>query len=278
MLIIYIRIAGGLGNQLFMFFTGISLAIDYNLIPILDYHSHDFFRHHFTKYTFYNNSNLLKEYCNINSVNNIKEKNFRYELIDINPNINNVLNQEYSGYFQSYKYFWHNIEKIKKYFYIDNEKIIKYKNILNNLEKTIAIHIRLTDYLNNKDYHLNVPIDYYINILSKYNLNEYKIILFSDDVLLAKSMLEKYIDINNIILADTYSNDDEDQLYLLSCTDIRICPNSTYSLWSCYLNEIYKFNENSIYYFPSKWFGPLGPEYDIYDLIPNNVKFNVINL
>lgn len=276
---LYIRISGGLGNQLFMFFAGISIAIDNNLMPVLDLNSTELVRNHFTKYNFFNSSHLSKQHFNITSINNlIKEKGFCYEIIIIKPNLNYTLNQHYSGYFQSYKYFWHNKEKIKKYFNINQEKIMKYQNIIKSLGKTIGIHVRLTDYLKHSNFHFNVPIDYYKNILSKYDLDQYKIILFSDDVESAKKMLSGFLNFDKVILADYYSKDDEEQLYLLSCIDIRLCPNSTYSLWSCYLNEIYEFNQNSIYYFPSKWFGPDGPKYNIYDLIPQDNKFNIINL
>lgn len=273
-----IKISGGLGNKIFMLFCGLSLSIDYNLNPILDLNSNESVRNQFTKYLFFNSQNLIKcKYSNYNKCIMIKEKSFTYNKIILEPKKNYFLNQEQSGYFQSYKYFWHNKEIIKKYFYIDYEKISKSNNFIKTIGDHIAIHLRLTDYTKLSDYHYNINIIDYINILSKYDLKNIKILLFSDDVKLALEMLTKYVKMENIVLANTYSEDDEEQLYLLMCTKIRICANSTYSLWSCYLNEMYNFNENSIYYIPSKWFGIKGPKYNIYDLIPeNNLKFKLM--
>jgi hypothetical protein len=205
----------------------------------------------------------------------IKEKRFNYNKLKLDSNIDYLINQEKSGYFQSYKYFWHNISKLKEYIYIDNDKITKCKNYLKNFDKYIAIHIRLTDYKIHSEYHYNLDIEYYIKILLKYK--NYKILLFSDDVNLAYTMLIQYINKENIIYANEFSEDDEEQFYLLSCSKIRICANSTFSLWSCYFNEIYNFDSDALYYFPSQWFGEKGPNCNIYNLIPiKNPKFKII--
>ena len=60
-------------------------------------------------------------------------------------------------------------------------------------------------------------------------------------------------------------------------SNVRICSNSSFSLMSCYLNEIYYFIEDCEYIFPSNWFGPKGPKFNMNDLMLN-YKFKVINI
>ena len=210
----------------------------------------------------------------------IIQNGFSYCKIILEPNNNYLLHTDTSGYFQSYKFFFHNIEKIKNYLNLNLTLINYFKTILKSIQKHIAVHIRLTDYIEFSKIHKVVDIDYYKNILTKYDLSKYKIILFSDDVEKATNMLSEFIDPVNIILANNYVQDDEFQLFFLACTHVRICPNSSYSLWSCYLNDIYQFDPNAKYYFPSKWFGPDGPkDYDIWDLIPDsNSKYRVVSI
>ena len=81
--------------------------------------------------------------------------------------------------------------------------------------------------------------DYYKKALSYYNLDDYQIILFSDDIKLAKEKI-KPLNLSYIIADDLFTNDEE-QFYMLMISDVKICANSSFSLMSCYLNEIYKF-------------------------------------
>ena len=281
---IIVKVVGGLGNQLFMIFNAISLSIDYNLDLIIDSTQYDFKRPPIDSYKIFNSKNLIKKnidnFGGFNDLEILKQYGFYYIKFNLDVEKNYLLDAENSGYFQSYKFFWHNIEKIKNYISIDNERINYFKSELKKIGKHIAIHFRLTDYIQFSYYHKVVDVDYYKNILSTFDLSEYKIILFSDDVITAKNMLESVVNHNNIILANDYTLDDEDQLFLMACTDIRILPNSSFSLWSCYLNEMYNNNTNSKYYLPSKWFGAyLNSNYNIYDLIPNhNDKYKIINV
>jgi len=278
---IILKVEGGFGNQLFMLVNAISMSLDNDLHLIVDTNRHDQGRAPFLSYRLFQSNLINKEaVSNFSGLNTVRQDGFKYQQIHLDSRKNYLLNGGSSGYFQSYKFFFHNIERIKKYFNLDLNQINHFKSICSSIGKHIAIHIRLTDYIQKSDFHKVVDIDYYKNILSQYDLNEYKILLFSDDVDSARNMLTTFINPSNILLANNYVQDDESQLYLLACTNIRICPNSSYALWSCYLNEMYQFNSDSKYYFPSKWFGPNGiQDYDIYDLIPkDNNKYHVVNI
>ncbi len=284
-----LRITCGFGNQLFYILNALSLAFDNNLELIIDLIQLDKNRPLFTKYLIFNNSKLItREYDHKTWIKMknilVKQNSFIYEQINLKNyklknEFNYLIDGSKSGFFQSYKFFWHNRERIKEYINLPNARFNSMKERINELnKKTIGIHVRLTDYVKNKAYFYNYPLSYYQNILSKYNLSEYTIILFSDDVSKAQSMFN-FIPTNNLIMADSISTDDEDQFYLLMLTNIRICANSTYSLWTCYLNEMYQFVPDSIYWFGSKWFDKAGPRYNIGDLIPqDNPKFNIYNL
>ena len=281
-----LRITCGFGNQLFFIFNAISLSIDNNLEFIIDPIQIDRNRPSYTKYLIFANPKLVKEEFDKRTRSKmknilIKQDGFIYNKINLNikSNYNFLIDANSSGFFQSYKFFWHNKEKIKEYLNLPNEKFnLMYGKMKSFEKKTIGIHIRLTDYIKYNKYFYNYPVSYYQKILAQYNLSEYNIILFSDDTNKAISMFD-FLPRDNIILADSISLDDEDQFYLLTLTNIRICPNSTFSLWTCYLNEIYNFVENPIYWFGNKWFGINGPKYILSDLIPqDNLRFNVMDI
>ncbi len=278
------KIVCGFGNQLFFIFNALSLCIDYNLDLEIELKSIDKKRNIITKYLIFS-SDKLKKAVGIKTIGykRIINTDFFYKKVILSPNSNYVIDGGKDGFFQSYKYFYHNKDKIKEYLNVPNEKFTKYGDIIKSFgtlgKKTLAIHIRLTDYLKNPQYFYNYPTSYYIEVLSKYNLDEYQIILFSDDSKMAYDIISKIIPNEKIILADQYSLDDEDQFVMLCYTDLRILCNSTYSLWSCYLNDIYGFNENSIYWFGDKWFGPRGPKYILDDLLPkDNFKYNIYSI
>lgn len=271
-------LVGGLGNQLFILFNIIALSKKYNKKFYIQYdknyqqnylNQHDTLRKRFSEYKIFKN---IKE-AEINSENFIQydEPEFKYNDIILEKNLNYKLN----GYFQSYKYFWEYKDDIKNYLFINSEKINSIKNYLKFFEKdTLAIHMRLGDYEKLQNIHAIPSIEYYKKALSCYNLNKYQIILFSDDFKLANDKL-KEINIDYIKANEFYEND-EDQFLLMSLCNVKICANSSFSLMSCYFNEIYNFVENAEYIFPYEWFGNDGPVYNIDDLIPNkNYKFKI---
>lgn len=280
---IYTKIVGGLGNQLFMIFNLISLSKKYNKTPQF------YFDEEYPKQYLQNRNTVRKPCQSYKLLKNIEfkkldnniiskfkvynEPEYKYNEIILDKDKNYVIN----GYFQSYKYFWDNKEEIKQYLYIDECVINEIRNKLSSFgKKIISIHVRLGDYVKLQDYHPVPPVEYYKKALSNYNLDNYQIILFSDDVNGAKEYL-KELNLNFIDANEIYEND-EQQFYMMSLSDVRVCANSSFSLMSCYINEIYNFKENCKYMFPCKWFGSKGPCYDIYDTcVINNNKFEIIN-
>jgi hypothetical protein len=277
---IYIRLNGGLGNQLFMLFAGLSIAVDLKikstLITIFDKNK---------RLPFYE-SNLFDVKINTQKnlpkyLTTIKEKRYQFDEITIGNEFNYMLNAEHSGYFQSYKYFWKNKHEIKKQIFVSSQIKNNILQILKTIgKKTMGVHIRLTDYNVLKNYHFNLPAKYYDNALQNFDTDEYQIILFSDDIQSAQTFIANVKELTNkhFVLAKDLCKDDYEEFLLLSQCDVIIGANSTYSLWASYINEIYEFNLNSSYVFPNIWFAVDGPDYDVDDLIPHNNKYKIQNV
>jgi len=313
---LYQEIKGGLGNQLCLLLNILSLASKYNMNYILSLNTNFFQTHPYKKYNFfkniefkenihssiidkhfyyYNEKNLsYKEilFTNESLKRNKKNKNKEFNNLDLDlnkdkDNINNINNINkinknifLIGYFQSYKYWWLYKDVIKKTIFIDYTLINNIKNIYEgfkkNNKKILAIHIRLRDYLVLSDKFPIHPLVYYERALAFYDLSKYQIFLFSDNIELAIEFL-KPLELD-YICADEYYSDDENQFYMLMLSNIRICCSSTFSLVSCYFNEIYNFVDTNDceYVFPSVWGNNTDIKYKLSDIMINH-KYIVID-
>jgi hypothetical protein len=270
---------GGLGNQIFMVLNAISLSIDNNLDLYLNTCRFDFFRKDFTKYKLFDNIELRKKnILNIDEYIIIKQDGLKYNALTLKSNNNYLLNKDVSGYFQCWKFFWHNKIKIKNYFNFYNERFDELGNIIKNMGNTIGIHLRLTDYIGS-NFYAKLDMFYYENILNMYDLEKYNIILFSDDTKEALKLLNNINCLKNkkIVIADAITIDDEEQFILLCYTNIRICANSSYSLTACYMTEIFEPIENRKYHFPNKWYNLTEKQFCIDELINTSDEHFVLN-
>jgi hypothetical protein len=269
-----ININGGLGNQLFMLFAGISNAIDNNKDFLIyceknerKFYFDDFFNFLQSKVI----NNQIKYSYHIIKNSHI-ENHFHYVPI---PNNTDFI----KGYFQSYKYFQHNYKTIYNLFHFDSH--------LNNIKYQldfpyISMHLRLGDYINLTDYHNVLQVNYYINALNHLknklgnNLYNYKILIFgektNDDIISTYlRQLNKDNKLNFIKIYDLNTNNqfqDYDEMILMSKASHNIIGNSTFSWWGAYLSN----NPHKIIIYPhkSKWFGKNFKHYDLNDLFPPN--------
>jgi hypothetical protein len=206
-----------------------------------------------------------------------KESQFHYDetfvekLKDKEDTILDVL-----GYFQSEEYFVkYKKEILEDLRFSENDIIYTYdkctvKNAFN--KKTVAIHIRRGDYVNNPNYH-NLSINYYINILEKYFDEErYNIIVFSDDIEYAKIQFQAY---NNVYFSERLTEFED--LVLMSLCDNHIIANSTYSWWAAYLSS--NFNKNyNLTICPNKVFEGKLEENSLQSFYPNNWLIEETNI
>lgn len=250
-----IKFAGRLGNQLFQYAFGQSIAKKLNTKVF---------------YIFYNagiNKTIINQYFKLKDFNKVKNKFYEFWyaiaykkkiqdfsnilcLSDFEPKVNSII----SGYFQSEYFFRNVIDEVKLKFEIKNkykrkfEK--KYSNFFKN-NKTIVIHIRLGDYKvhgNNMlgGIDLTLPFEYYHNILNKIpNLESYSLLFISDEIEKIKNEFNIYIN------AKFEENDLIIDFQIIQNADICIISNSTFAWWAAYLSN----NKSTIVYAPKYWLG-----------------------
>ena len=278
---IFIELMGGLGNQLFQIFCGLAYSID-NKIPFkinnnkpdkispLDNISlrptyWDNFLINLSKFTYNNNINLpvYRE-----------QAYFKYAKIP-------VINQDFKlfGYYQSYKYFENNYEKIIKLIELEERKQLileKYSNYFSN-KSPISLHFRIGDYVKNLAMHPVIPIEYYIKSinylktkLDNLERNNY-ILVFGE--LKDKEKIEEHIKRINVefpnleILICDYNIIDYEQMLLMSLCEHNIIANSSFSWWGAYFN-----NSEKIICYPSLWNGSTNETQDLFPINWNKIN------
>jgi hypothetical protein len=148
----------------------------------------------------------------------------------------------------------------------------------------VSMHFRLGDYVHLQHTHPITPFEYYYTCMTYITMNEHairdtetkkiSIYYFCEDE------WKEYVDTNYIkrleenfgksnngvellfipVTSQSSSLDDWEQMLLMSCCDISIISNSTFSLWGAYFNSKFSENnqdsfDNSTYvYYPTKWF------------------------
>jgi hypothetical protein len=173
----------------------------------------------------------------------------------------------YDGYFQSENYFIHLKQDIQKLFEITpqyKEAFSAKKSALFN-KKTVAIHIRRTDYQNFGSeklggINLTLPTNYYKKCLSLVeNLHNYNVLFISDDIEFAKKEFGN---------KDNYFYEHNEEIIdfqLLLNADILIIANSTFSWWAAWLNK----KINKIIYAPNYFLG-----FKVNKFYPMGIKVN----
>lgn len=282
MITVYLQ--GGLGNQLFQIFACISYALKYNFefkLPLYNQNEKDakgpagHSRPTYWNSLFVNlknhvlDNNLLYKKLlgdTFSRLPQLREKDFCYNEI---PKINASF--MLFGYFQSYKYFQDNFDKISEIIKIERFKnIILEKNKDLFIYETISMHFRLGDYKNLSAHNI-MPINYYIDALSeiikKTNKNDFTVVFFCEDEDIEH--VEKKI--NQI--KQTHTNcvfkrgkgEDWEELILMSLCNHNIIANSSFSWWGAYLNK----NPDKVVCRPKNWFSENYSK-NTSDLCPNN--------
>ena len=301
-------IMGGLGNQLFQIYTTMALSIEMKTSFRFPLHK---IGNDKRSVTYWNT--FLKELKTSASIMNLerlqfplyKEADFSYKKITISQDIikkrGGVL---LYGYYQSYKYFEKEYEKICKYIKLD-----KARNEIKNLfhdkyfsgdKKVISMHFRLGDYKSLQYYHPVLDVKYYIEslqlILKKeqdktLNTNsevimpisrqKWLILYFCEDedityvetkIKIIREECAKMYKHISIEFERASSNEEDNklcdwkELLLMSCCHHNIIANSSFSWWAGYFND----NPDKEVCYPEKWFGPKLANNDIRDLCPSS--------
>ncbi|PSV46784.1 alpha-1,2-fucosyltransferase [Photobacterium indicum] len=155
------------------------------------------------------------------------------------------------GYFQSEKYFIDSKAEIKSILKVTNKPNLKEQYYLDliNANKNIAISLRLGgDYFSCPI--LNVCDNtYYIKALRMLvsEINVRNVFVFSDDIDKARTLLSKEDNINFVYIENM---DAVQSLRLMYSCDNFVIPNSSFSWWGAFLSD----NPNKIILSPSRWY------------------------
>ena len=282
---IRVKLTGGLGNQMFQFAAGYSIAKKNNVKLSLDLRRFNRRQDHngfelqevfdiCSKVNFLNNPinvgfiNFKEILNNIDiTFHNFKEPHYHYtdKILDIPKR--SLLN----GYWQSELYFKDYTKEIRKIFNFSKQLDEKNSLIANeiNQNNSISIHVRRGDYLLQTNNNHNVDLkEYYLTTIEKTTkfFDNPKYFIFTDDPLwVAKNFTLNYsftvVDINR-------GTDSFYDMHLMSLCKCNIIANSSFSWWGAWLNN----KEDKIIYAPKYWFKNKSICTD--DLIPNS--WNII--
>lgn len=292
-IMIITKLTGGLGNQMFQYAIGRSLAEDKKTDFKLDISGYKNqkgitprqyalqvfnVRESFASqadinwlikfFTAHKMGKLFLKLYNFFPLKNkyyIKEPHYHFfkEIFDISGE--NYLD----GYWQSEKYF-KNIEKIiRQDFTLKSELNDRLdKDLVNLISKTnsVSVHIRRSDYITNKaanQTHGVCSVDYYERAIKKIgeSVDDLHLFVFSDDIPWVKDNLKSNYPI-------TYVSDgnykDYEEMILMSYCKHNIIANSSFSWWGAWLNN----NYGKIVIAPINWF--VDKSYNAKDLILEN--------
>lgn len=172
------------------------------------------------------------------------------------------------GWWHSEKYFREFEEIIRKDFTFKKPLQEKYGRLIKDVRKdgSVSLHVRLGDYVGKyRGYFSECSPGYYekaIKAIAK-KTRIRKIFIICEDISWIKNNLK--IDYGYAYLPKAESKRDwQDCLRLMSFCDHQIIANSSYSWWGAWLNS----NPHKVVAAPSKWF--VEPKLDTKDLIPSS--------
>jgi hypothetical protein len=159
----------------------------------------------------------------------------------------------YEGYWQSEKYFDKVQSELRRLYTFNFEKLSSETlDYLSSIKSTnsVSVHIRRADYLQHEDFYGGIcTFEYYRNAIKYFmkNIDNPIFYFFSDDIEWVVEQFEnlpiyKFVNIN-------HSNDNWQDMYLMSQCNHNIIANSTFSWWGAWLNS----NPKKLVLAPRKW-------------------------
>lgn len=286
---IIVKLTGGLGNQLFQYAAGRSLAYKIGTELKLDISAfHNFKDREYNLYPYNiienfvldNDLGLVKDphntlhnvlmnvKCKLNGIEPItykKESHFHFD-----PEFFSFKDNCYlDGYWQSEKYFQEIAGEIRKEFSLKNvEKIrngiLPEKIVTSN---SVSIHIRRGDYVTDQqvhEIHGVCDINYYQRAVREIVKKVEKpfFFIFSDDPVWALDHFA--INAPKLVVSTTPPRKNYEDLYLMSLCKHHIIANSSFSWWGAWLST----SAEKIVLAPERWFND--SSINTQDLIPDS--------
>jgi hypothetical protein len=267
------KLYGGLGNQMYQYAAGLSLAKRLSTELFLDLSWFEEVKHQ--------PELTLREY-ELNQFG-IKPKEISLkERVDLRLRPPTILKETFfgydeefeklsgniilDGYWQSYKYFENYGDDLRRAFQFPKHPKPRNAKIIKKMKDTnsIVLHVRRGDYntKRGKQFHGLIPLSYYnkaVESICKYVKNP-TLFIFSDELEWCKQNL-KYDLPMEFIDSNSSNKGVEDMQLMVSCKHY-IIANSSFSWWSAWLNP----NPNKTVYAPKAWFK--GAHHEIKDRIP----------
>lgn len=180
-------------------------------------------------------------------------------------------------YFTTEKYFANVKDVIRKDFTFKKEILEPCKEIVDELDNPIFMHVRRGDYVVNPSAHPMCPISYYEKALELFDENS-PVLVFSDSIEWCKEqkffqgdrfMLseydEKYSQTADTLLGKQNTLIPYFDLCMMTLCNGGIIANSTMSWWGAWLME----NKTQPIVAPKPWFGTHYNDYNMNDLLPD---------
>lgn len=271
---VIVKIAGGLGNQLFQYASAKTMAerLNKKLYIDLGYYNKYDDRTFKLKDIYdiddevltYNEIPLIYKFYNNKYINYIIRKlkpqlGKKYKFIcQYGFDIDNRLFLKYDkenvyldGYWQNEEYFKDCSKYIRNKFTLKEEL---YQNIFDTVKdikksNSISVHIRRGDYMNKKNIEIYglCPIEYYSRAIEYIasNVENPVFYFFSDDIEWVKNNIK--IKYESLYIDSNYN--DYEELYMMSNCKHNIIANSSFSWWGAWMNN----NKEKIVIAPKKW-------------------------
>lgn len=280
---------GGMGNQLFQYAVGRSVALKNQTDLKMDVSVYD--NQETTaasrKYAL-NVFNIAENFANEQEIGKMKAigggkiSRLLYKLglvkkntyiveprFSFNPEVFQAGEDAYlEGYWQTEKYIKDMEDIFHKEFTLNEAFDIEDKEITKKIKATnaVSLHVRRGDYINNAStnkFHGVCSLEYYAKAILcvSEKIQDPLFFIFSDDIAWVKQNLK--IDFPVTYVSDGILRDYE-ELILMSYCKHNIIANSSFSWWGAWLNE----NSQKIVVAPMKWFA--SNELDTSDIIPSD--------
>lgn len=173
------------------------------------------------------------------------ERDFKF-----NPEVLNLPpHTDLYGYFQDERYFKEDrgfllsVLKFKEEYEEAGEIFV---SDIDPQYQKVSLHIRRGDYTLYPNHHPVCSMNYYKSAMDKFNPEETKFLVFSDDIEWCREEFKG----DQFIFVD--SGSPYSDLKIMTLCDHHIIANSSYSWWGAWLNQ----KENKRVIAPSSWFGP----------------------
>lgn len=281
---IVVILKGGLGNQMFQYALGLSLARKYSVPLVLDttYLNDRTPRKNFTfrKYEL-NSFNINPKFTLLSrlsfilpipllwlSLSQFKARSL--SVIGIRQYVRQVGNKldlsvldfggnlTLEGYFQSEQYFENFKEDILRAFSFKNDASQNTNSLIQKItnEESVCLHVRRGDYVAFKNVATEMGIlgiDYYTRAISviKREKNISRIYIFSDDIPWCRSSLN-FGDIP-VTYEDEISISRQDGFRVMSAFRYFVIGNSTYSWWAAWIGSMRSSSRGGVVVAPSIW-------------------------